>query len=79
MATANQSSKRVKVMLKGKGCRVGNSTDINKEGFSYYEGVIVSDPIMSVDDNDYIYILVQVGDRLMRADVDYIYYLDTTE
>jgi len=66
-------------MLKGKGCRVGNSTDINKEGFSYYEGVIVSDPIMSVDDNDYIYILVQVGDRLMRADVDYIYYLDTTE
>lgn len=66
-------------MLKGKGCRVGNGTDVNKDGFSYFEGVIVSDPIMSVDDNDYIYILVQVGDRLVRADVDYIYYLDECE
>lgn len=62
-------------MLIGKTCRVGNQTDINTKGFSYIEGVIVSEPLIPTEVDDF-FVLVQVGDRLMRCDTDYIYYLD---
>lgn len=62
-------------MLTGKICRVGNNIDINAEGFSYFEGIIVSEPLKGNED-EYLYVLVQVGDRLRRCDTDYIYYLD---
>lgn len=63
-------------MLIGKACRVGNKVDINAEGFSYIEGVIASDPLIPNESDDF-FVLVQIGDRLIRCDTDYIYYLDT--
>jgi len=62
-------------MLIGKTCRVGSGYDINVEGFSYVEGVIVSEPLMENTEDNYVYVIVQVGDRLQRCDIDYIYYL----
>lgn len=61
-------------MLIGKTCRVGTTTDINSKGFSYFKGVIVSEPLSDEEGN--FIVLVQVGDRLQRCDTDYIYYLD---
>ena len=62
-------------MLTGKTCRVESTTDINANGFSYFEGVIVSEPLIDTVSGDF-FVLVQVGDRLMKCDTDYIYYLD---
>ena len=64
-------------MLIGKKCRVGSGYDVNAPGFSYYDAVIVSEPMMRQDEDCYVFIIVQNGDRLVKADIDYIFNLDT--
>jgi len=58
-------------MLLGKRCKVGSQIDHNNKAFTYYSGIIVSEPRLG-DDGDFR-VLVMTESRLLTADTYYIY------
>ena len=58
-------------MLLGKKCKVGSRTDQSSVDFTFYSGIIVSEPSLG-EDGDFR-VLVMTKGRLITANTYYIY------
>ena len=64
-------------MLLGKQCKVGSGVEHKSESFTFYSGVIVSEPALG-EDGDFRVLVLTEG-RLKTADTYYVYDIETVK